>query len=478
MIATRLELPRSAPSEAGVSASAVLAFVDEVEERRLELHSLMLLRHGQVAAEGWWAPYLRETPHLLYSLSKSFTSTAIGLAIHQGRLALDDAVISFFPNETPAEPSSNLRAMRVRDLLTMSCGQDADDLLEIRLATDGDWPRVFLARPVPFEPGTHFFYNSSATFMLSAILQRLTGETLTEYLTPRLFEPLGIAEPVWEKNPQGIDVGGWGLSLTTEAIAKFGQLYLQRGIWEGQQLVPADWVDEATKKQVSNGTDPDNDWNQGYGYQFWRSVPGCYRGDGAFGQYCIVVPDLDMVVAITASVNDMGAAMRLIWKHLLPSATAPTDPTATEELAERLADLTLPGPLGKVQSEVAPLTSGVRFEAAESETGITSFQYDFQPESARFTAWDDHGEHSLEIGLTNWATGSSDLDRTAPPKSVAAQGAWVAEDTFEFEIKNLASPESTTIRTLFSGSSATSTITMRGRFGPCGPWIIESRAVR
>ncbi|HET6386465.1 MAG TPA: serine hydrolase domain-containing protein, partial [Armatimonadota bacterium] len=326
-----LPLTRRAPEALGIASSGVLAFLDAAAEHIRELHSFMLLRHGQVAAEGWWTPYGADVPHMLFSLSKSFTSTAAGMAIAEGLLSLDDPVVSFFPEDKPARVSENLAAMRVRHLLSMSTGHAEDTLGALSRTADSNWAALFLDRPVDYTPGTHFVYNSGATYMVSAIVQKLTGQRVIDYLRPRLFEPLGITDPKWEVCPRGINTGGWGLSVKTEDIARFGQLYLQKGIWEGRRLLPESWVDAATSKQVSNGDDPNNDWNQGYGYQFWRCRHGAYRGDGAFGQFCIVMPDQDAMIAITAGVADMGGVLNLVWNHLLPafqSASLPEDPAS------------------------------------------------------------------------------------------------------------------------------------------------------
>ena len=308
-------MPRSQPEAQGVSSSAVLAFVQEAEKKIDALHSFMLVRHGHVVAEGWWSPYNAEAPHALYSLSKSFTSTAVGLAIADGKLSLDDQVLKFFPEDAPKEPSNNLRAMRVSDLLRMSTGHQAEPA-----RTPGEvWTKKFLAQPVPNKPGTHFLYNTSATYMLSAIVQKVTGTTVLDYLCPRLFEPLGIEHPTWGTSPQGISLGGYGLSIRTEDIARFGQLYLQKGRWGGKQLVPEAWVEAATARQTSNGSNPKSDWDQGYGYQFWRCRHAAFRGDGAFGQYCIVLPEQDAVIAITSGVKDMQSVLDLVWDRLLPA---------------------------------------------------------------------------------------------------------------------------------------------------------------
>lgn len=313
--AQNVALPRSTPEAQGVSSAAIREFIETADQRIDSMHSFMLVRHGHVVAEAWWAPESAEKPHVLWSLSKSFTSTAVGLAVADGKLSVDDLVLKFFPEEAPENPSHNLKQMRVRDLLTMTAGHEN----EPNLRDEPHWVKAFLAHPVPHKPGTHFRYNTPATYMLSAIVQKVTGQTVLDYLTPRLFEPLGIEKPKWEASPQGISIGGYGLFLRTEDIAKFGQLYLQKGQWNGKQLLPTWWVEQATSKQVSNGSDPQSDWEQGYGFQFWRCRHGAYRGDGKNGQFCIVLPEQDAVVAITANTRNMQAVLNIVWDKLLPA---------------------------------------------------------------------------------------------------------------------------------------------------------------
>ncbi len=310
-------LPRSSPEAQGISSASIREYIEAADKNVDSMHSFMLVRHGHVVAEAWWSPESAQKPHVLWSLSKSFTSTAVGLAVADGKLSVDDPVLQFFPEDAPDEPSENLKSMRVRDLLTMSTGHQD----EVNWLVAEHWAKAFLAHPVPHKPGTHFRYNTPATYMLSAIVQKVTGETVLDYLTPRLFEPLGIEKPKWETSPQGISIGGYGLYLRAEDIAKFGQLYLQKGTWDGKQLLPAAWVEQATSKQVSNGSDPSKDWDQGYGFQFWRSRHGAYRGDGKDGQFCLVLPEQDAVIAITANSGDMQAELNVVWDKLLPGFT-------------------------------------------------------------------------------------------------------------------------------------------------------------
>jgi CubicO group peptidase (beta-lactamase class C family) len=314
-----LSLPRGTLDAQHVQAAGILDFTHALESLDC-VHSFMLVRHGFVVAEQWWSPGHPDLSAEIWSLSKSFTSTAIGLAIAEARLALTDRVVDLLPDETPSRIDERLARLTVRHLLTMTTGHATESLPDDERLTTPRWAEHVLARPLQFEPGSHFQYNSGATYLLSAILQSLTGTTLLEYLTPRLFEPLGIQNPAWLSSPQGINAGGWGLSMRTEDIAKFGQLYLRRGEWNGERLLPPAWVDEATRRQVSNGDvhEPD-DWMQGYGYQFWRCRNGAYRGDGKLGQFCVVMPEQDAVLVLTGDLEDMASELGLVWKHVLPS---------------------------------------------------------------------------------------------------------------------------------------------------------------
>lgn len=332
--AQNTSLPRSSPESQGVSSEHILRFIQTSDQRIDSMHSFMMLRHGKVIAEAWWAPESADKPHVLWSLSKSFTSTAIGFAVSEGLLDIDDPVSKFFPESLPDNPSNELQAMRVRDLLTMSTGHEN----EPKVRDKTDWIREFLAHPVRYEPGSRFVYNTPATFMQSAIIQKITGQTTLEYLKPRLFEPLGIEAPKWDTNPQGITLGGYGLFLRTEEIAKFGQLLLQKGKWYGRQLIPEDWVDLATSKQVSNGTNPDSDWNQGYGFQFWRCRHNVFRGDGKDGQFCVVMPDLDVVVVMTANNTKLQDQLSIVWDELLPGIQSqPLEPNPAAEASLKQA---------------------------------------------------------------------------------------------------------------------------------------------
>ncbi len=481
-IPSKEALPRSTPEAQGMSSAAVLAFVDDAERRALGLHSLMLMRRGHVIAEGWWDPYRTAASHLLYSLSKSFAATAAGLAAAEGLLSLDATILSFFPAEAPADPGPHLAAMRVRHLLSMSSGHDQDTTGSLRAAVDGDWVRAFLALPVEHMPGTHFVYNSGATYLVSAIVQKATGQTLLDFLGPRLFEPLGIAAPTWESSPQGINVGGWGLSLTTEDIVRFGLLYLQNGEWGGTRLLPAGWVGEATSAQVSNGDDPDSDWAQGYGFQFWRCRHGAYRGDGAFGQFCIVLPEQEAVVAITAGSGDMGGILGLVWEHLLPAmgrGVLPENAAAQDTLRRRLAALSLPVPEGEAGSPHAVSVSGRTYTFKANTTDehrIETARWDFRPEGAIVTVQAAGVVHRIEAGTRVWQRGTTTFG-TGAMRPVGACGAWTAEDTYVLTAYFTETPHAVTLTARFTENGVQLDIRQNVSFGRAAHAPLTGRAL-
>ncbi len=428
-------LPRSAPEAQGVSSAAVLAFVDAADKKVEVMNSFMLVRHGHVVAEGWWTPYDAKTRHELYSLSKSFTSTAVGLAVADGKLNIDDTVLSFFPDDAPKEPSANLKNMRVRDLLCMSTGHQTEPGLA---ASKEPWVKAFLAQPVPFKPGTHFLYNTPATYMQSAVVQKVTGKTVLDYLKPRLFEPLGIDEPTWGSSPQGVSLGGYGLNVRTEDIAKFGQLYLQKGKWDGKQLVPAEWVAMATGKQTSNGSNPKSDWDQGYGFQFWRSRNGAYRGDGAFGQYCIVLPEQDAVIAITSGTKDMQAVLNLVWDILLPALKGdalPADADGVKKLTARLAGLSVPVVKGVDAARIPKEAANADYTFAANDQKVESLALHLEGngQQAIIVSKINGIERKLTCGAGEWRKGMTAFG-TGPDQPAAASGAWTADDTYTAKI--------------------------------------------
>lgn len=339
-------LPRTTPSAAGVDSAGVERFLDAVAAHpEVELHSLVVVKDAAVVTEGWWAPYGPERRHLLYSLSKSFTSTALGFAVAEGLVDLDATVLSYFPELDADVTDPRSRSILVRHVAAMASGHLADTVEQARLDETGDLLRGFLRLPPEQDPGSVFAYNQPCTFALSAIVQRVSGRSLTEFLRPRLLDPLGIGETGWLTDDRGREIGFSGFHATTEAIAKLGLLHLQEGVFGGQRLLPAQWVAEATRAHVVPPWE-NPDWSVGYGFQFWMARHG-YRGDGAYGQFCLVLPEAGAVVAITSQSPDMQAVVTAVWDHLLPALTAGAGTAAAEEsLRARLASAALAGPQG------------------------------------------------------------------------------------------------------------------------------------
>jgi CubicO group peptidase (beta-lactamase class C family) len=489
-------LPRSTPEEQGITSSAILAFIEAADRQSATtnaIHSFMLVRHGHVVAEGWWSPYGPDIPHKLFSLSKSFTSTAVGLAIAEGKLSLDDPVLSFFPEDAPTNPSTYLKAMRVRDLLIMSSGQNSNTVARLgdelrHSAQSGEkMTRAFLAAPVECKPGTLFVYSTPGTYMLSAIVQKVTGETVFDYLRPRLFEPLGIENPTWDASPQGITLGGVGLNIRTEDIARLGLLYLQKGKWNGKQLVPAAWVETATARQTSNGSDPTSDWDQGYGYQFWRCRHGFYRGDGAFGQFCIVMPEQDAVVAITSGTRDMQTIMNLIWDKLLPAmqpTPLPANAESNQKLRSTLTGLSLHRPWGAATSSIAAQVSDRTYLFPTNAQNIDAVTMDFKGPDATLVVRSPGQEYHITCGSGVWnkqrtafTAGTEPWIAAPVEQPVAASGAWTTDDTYTIKLAYYETPLAITLTCRFAGDHMLLlSVENSVNFTPANPFLLIGEA--
>ncbi len=479
-MSTHTLLKRSEPEAQGISSRAILDFIETAEKTIEALHSVMLVRHGHVVAEGWWAPYGPDIPHMLFSLSKSYTSAGIGLAVAEGRLTVDDPVLKFFPDDASAEPGENLKAMRVRHLLSMNTGHTKDTTEALHRAEDGNWPRAFLALPVERAPGSHFLYNTGATYMLSAIITKLTGQSLLEYLTPRLFEPLGISGATWETDPRGINTGGYGLNVKTEDIASFGQMLLQKGVFNGKRIVPEAWVAEASfpHSDNNNGTQSNIDWQQGYGYQFWRCRHNAYRGDGAFGQYCIVMPDQDAVLAITSGVSDMQRVLNTVWVYLLPamrSRSLPADPQAAASLKAKLAQLALVPAQGQKNSAVAAQVNGRTYTLDANEQKAESITLTAGDNDFTVHIRDARGEHMVKGAYGTWLKGATTLQIEGSDK-VAASGAWASDNTFVMKTCQYETPFRPTTTMTFQDAKVQVEIKMNVGFGPNAPLVWSGTA--
>ncbi|GAA1035627.1 hypothetical protein GCM10009557_43950 [Virgisporangium ochraceum] len=449
------ELPRSTPAAQGIDAAgidALLAALTSMPD--VEPHSLMVLRHGRVVAERWWWPYRPETPQLVYSLSKSFTSAALGLAVAEGLIDLDAPALSYFPEFDTRVTDAWSRSVLVRHLASMASGHEEDTIEPALRAGMGDMALGMFLLPPTFEPGAVFAYNQPCTYTIAAIIERTSGVTLTEFLRPRLFQPLGIHRYGWSTDPVGRTLGFTGLHVPTEAIAKLGQLHLDGGRWQGKQILPEGWVAEATRAHVATnpaGTTGDSDWDRGYGFQFWRSRHG-YRGDGALGQFMVVLPEADAVVALTSQSPDMQAVLDAMWAHLLPAIDVGSGPSSADGSS---------GP----DELVRPVGDGTSREIPEGTYGPGT---DNEIEALRTVGiraeqlvLDDGEELTAAIGgPASWTVGDEPL---------ATAYAW-SGDTLLIDVVFLESPH----RLQLTLDPAARTFTARWQTTPLGVWAMRS----
>lgn len=411
------DLPRSKPSAQGLSTHAVNRLVDSLLTLpQTELHHLIVVRHGAVVAEVHPSPFRADDAHTLYSASKTFVAIAVGLAINDNRLCLDDRVAAIMHDFLPDSISSELAQMTIRNLLTMSSGITPDWNMRNEV---NDWERAWLAKPVT-KPGTQLLYDSMSTYMLSAIVQRVTGKTVLQLLNERIFSPLHITEVDWELSPDGVCTGGWGLRLQAESLAKVGLLLLHRGLWEGQQLIPEWWIDAMTSKHINYGNaakQKPTDGNQGYGYQVWRCKwPTAYRADGAFGQYLVVDTANDMVVVILGMSKRGHDELAYIWNLLMPGIGHPDGIKDEQQLSATCRNASLPLLKGSASS---PLMSSADFKLPDNKHGIDLIKIYREGASMAMRIYYNNGiDELIPLGFNSWQYG---LLNGQPPYSIGAK---------------------------------------------------------
>jgi CubicO group peptidase (beta-lactamase class C family) len=422
-------LTEGIPESVGVSSERLARFMEALSTVR-DPHSLVLVRRGKIICQAAWAPYRLDERHTLFSLSKSFTSTAIGLAVDEGLLGVDDRVLKYFADDAPDKIDANLDALTIRHLLTMSTGHELDATPRY---DETNWARAFLGQKLDHQPGSVFTYNSGATYMLSALVQKLSGHTLLEYLRPRLLDPLGITDATWASNSEGVNVGGWGMAINTLDIAKFGQLYLQEGRWGDTQLIPKSWVAGATRGHVDNSKRSDLlDWQQGYGFQFWRCQHGFYRGDGAFGQYCLVMPEFDAVLALNSGLKDMQPPLDIIWEHLIPALSEGGNNATSTESASSLAEVSSSRSVALTEESIdsaKPETVGPAqwtITLEENPTGYRTLAIDRKDRNTVLS----FDAIQLTIGHEDWEDQETTYTSFGNvPLHVRAKGVWLTPNT-------------------------------------------------
>ena len=468
-------LPRAVAGQSGVDPRGMSAFLDYVRENNIHMNSIMVVRHGAVAYEGYWAPYRADLPHALHSVTKGLVSTAFGLLIAEGRVTLDSKVISFFP-DYEIKTAGNWDTLAIRHLLSMTCGHDrAYPFLDRE-----DYQTAFFDHPLTYEPGTFFCYTNLCFYTLCNILKRITGKNLQEYLQETLFDKMGVHSFTCGTSPTGISHGASLGFLTTEDMAKVGLLYLNQGKWGNEQLLPAEWVAQASAIQIADTYDcdyPDSpDGTRGYGFALWRCTQNrAYRFWGIFGQHILVLPEQDAVIVTTGAHAETNGILGGIWKYLLPAMTDDVqDAEQTAAVHRRLNSLEVPRNQGNATSPFAEIYSGTWLhfpenkwaflpswlmanrawpKAAEAYDGIHSCKLDFEGTALRITLREGTLENCWtlnmggEVGELTYQTHVGDY-------AVAARAVWLQPDRLELDMVYLNFAQHMRIEFAFSETGA------------------------
>jgi CubicO group peptidase (beta-lactamase class C family) len=481
----RTEFERVTPESVGIPTDAVQWLLDQLESGFTEPHGLMLLRHGKVFAEGWWNPFAPGIRHGLQSHTKTYAATAVGIAYTEGLLTLDERIIDIFPEEAPENPSENLKKLTVHHVLCMGCGMD-----EMPMPSQ-NWIKDFLAKPVNHVPGTTYMYNSMGSTLLGAIVRQKTGLGLHDYLKPRLFDKIGIdsANLRWMRMPDGMEVGGGGLLATTEDNLRLMKLYLDGGVWGSERILAEDYVRLATTFQndsasEAKGNPPATDNFVGYGYQIWMCRPkGVYRADGAMGQFTIVVPHMDMIIAITENASGAHWAQKtldVMWEFLakLPDKEKlPENEAAGAALASRMQRLALQqepfAPFSvyaervnntdwRVTRGVVPFGDRMRqfMSGGEPQAEVKGFGFSFSEDSCTFT----FSRGTEKVALTA-ATDGTRRRNMLDGSQALASAAWTAENTLLLTVRMIEGCFVQRLSFQFSGTSCTIQPVGTGLFG-------------
>ena len=404
-------LPRSTPEAEGIRSEAIAEFFQALDEGGYEVHGLMILRHDKVVAEHWWAPYGPQYPHAMYSATKSFTGAAIGFAVQEGLLKVSDKVQDFFPDLMPENPAPELSRLTVEHLLTMSAGHARTQYP----GSGTDQVRSFLAMDYAHEPGTSFAYNITCSHMLSNIITRVTGLTLYEYLKPRLLDPLGIRDVVWEMDLDGRNMGNGGMHSKTSDLAKFGIFLKNKGKWNGKQLLDPAWVEAMTtphifqRPELSEEENMKDDGGQGYGYQVWMGRHNSYRAIGGQNQLIMVIPEYDLVVASNGQIGDEAGFNSLIYKMLDGMGDKRLKPNKDFDLNAAIAGYALRRPFPATRIGPSVLSRTLRYRMHQNSYGLTGISFRFDASGNMYLTLETaFAVHNIPFGFNDWLMGSTD----------------------------------------------------------------------
>ena len=404
-------LPRSTPEAEGIRSEVIADFFKALDEGGYEVHGLMILRHDKVVAEHWWAPYGPQYPHAMYSATKSFTGAAVGFAVQEGLLKVSDRVQDFFPELMPEHPAPELSRLTVEHLLTMSAGHARTQYP----GSGTDQVRSFLAMDYAHEPGTSFAYNITCSHMLSNIITRITGLTLYEYLKPRLLDPLGIKDVVWEMDLDGRNMGNGGMHSKTSDLAKFGIFLKNKGKWNGKQLLDPAWVEAMTtphifqRPELSKEENEKDDQGQGYGYQVWMGRRNSYRAIGGQNQLIMVIPEYDLVVASNGQIGDEAGFNSLIYKMLDGMSDKKLKPNKDFDLKAAIAGYALKRPFPVTRFEPTAVSRTLRYKLHQNPYGLTGISLRFDAVGNMYLTLESGSSiNNIPFGFNDWLMGATD----------------------------------------------------------------------
>lgn len=460
-------LQRSTPEEQGVPSETIASFFRAVEEKGYDVHGLMMIRHGKVIVEHWWAPYAPEYQHAMYSATKTFTAVAVGFAVQEGLLDIEDKVTSFFPELLPETISPQLADLTVKHLLTMSVGHAST-----RYAGSGlSQVKSFLAGEFAHDPGTSFAYNITASHMLSHIISKVTGITIHEYLKPRLLDPLGIKDVIWEMDNDGYNMGNGGSHMKTSDMAKMGLFLLNKGKWDGKQLLDPAWIEAATtphifqhpewtQEQLENAKD---DGAQGYGYQIWMGRKNSYRAIGGQNQLIMVIPEYDFILVCHSSIGDEAGFNSLIYDMLPSMSDKKLQADKSFDLKAEISGYEIKRPFTGVSTSKVT-TSTRRYQMNDNQSGIRNLLFRFDASgNCYLTFVTASAIHNIPFGLDTWLHGMTDrtlsVARTVYPNAMgvtpvqtAGICTWTAENQLSAYYLSMFNPGSDeTFRFTFDG---------------------------
>ena len=460
-------LQRSTPEEQGVPSETIAKFFKSVDEKGYDVHGLMMIRHGKVIAEHWWAPYAAQYQHAMYSATKTFTGAAVGFAVQEGLLNIEDKVTSFFPDLLPDTISPQLAALTVKHLLTMSVGHAS-----MSYAGSGDSQvRSFLAARFAHEPGTSFAYNITASHMLSHIITKVSGVSLYEYLKPRLLDPLGIQDVIWEMDNDGYNMGNGGTHMKTSDLAKMGLFLINKGKWNGKQLLDSKWIEAATtphifqhpEKTPEENENSAEDGSQGYGYQIWMGRHHSYRAIGGQNQLIMVIPEYDFILVCHSSIGDEAGFNKLIYDMLPSMSDKKLKADKSFDLKAAIAGYEIKRPFITTTTTKVKMNTR-RFKMDENPLGINSTLFRFDASgNCYLTLITASAIHNIPFGLDNWLIGMTDrslaIARTVYPNTMgvtpvrtAGICTWTAENQLSAFYLSMFNPGSTeTFKFTFEG---------------------------